>query len=143
MKALHHTTNRHSRAHAKSGRTAALVLAALTGSACDAVLHPAVQNTHNSYGDEEHIVIPEDIADAANVLPNDTPNLPGYHRAQILVSIDAADNPSSNVDETASSFSINSSASAWCSFFTLAVDLNIFCRTPRSSLPNNSLKIFI
>ncbi|MCA9657720.1 MAG: poly-gamma-glutamate hydrolase family protein [Myxococcales bacterium] len=101
MKALHHTTNRHSRAHAKSGRTAALVLAALTGSACDAVLHPAVQNTHNSYGDEEHIVIPEDIADAANVLPNDTPNLPGYHRAQILVSIDAADNPSSNVDEMA------------------------------------------
>lgn len=83
------------------GAVALLLTTALTGTACDAVLGPAVQNTHNSHGEREHIVIPEAIADAANVLPNDTPSLPGYHRAQILVSIDAADNPTSSIDEMA------------------------------------------
>ena len=101
MKRLNQTLSRRAPILSRPGYTALLLTTALNGSACDAVLGPAIENTHNSHGEREHIVIPEDVADAANALPNDTPKLPGYHRGQILVSIDAADNPDSDQDEMA------------------------------------------
>ncbi len=74
---------------------------ALSSAACDAILLPANGVDHpDVVNEEEHIAIPDDLAEAAKLLPTDTPHLPGYHRAQVLVSIDAANSPS-NTSEMA------------------------------------------
>ncbi|MCA9694196.1 MAG: hypothetical protein KC636_31715, partial [Myxococcales bacterium] len=75
-------------AHARARLRVCPLALLLTVPACDAVLNPADPVDHATVvGEREHIAIPDVLAESANIVPDDTPYLPGYHRGQVRVII--------------------------------------------------------